>query len=311
MVEKIVIVGTGPAGLTAALYASRANLEPLCLEGANPGGQLTITTEVENFPGFPDAKTGPELIDLMHKQAERFGTRFQQKNVEKVDLGARPFRIDTGDSVVETQALIIASGATARWLNIESERKLRGHGVSACATCDGFFFKGKEVIVIGGGDSAMEEGIFLTRFASKVSIIHRRDELRASKIMARRAQRNEKIQFVWNSVVEEIHDPEARKVTGVTLRDVKTNEKREMECQGVFLAVGHDPNSKFLKGQLETNKDGFIVCQGRTTHTSVAGVFAAGDVMDPRYKQAITAAGSGCMAAIDAERWLESLEDEA
>ncbi|MFP4379487.1 MAG: thioredoxin-disulfide reductase [Candidatus Sumerlaeia bacterium] len=309
MAENIIIIGSGPAGLTAALYTARANLEPLCLEGANPGGQLTITTDVENFPGFPDTKTGPELIDRMHKQAERFGARFEYKNVEKIDLSKKPFVVDTGDDKLECHAMIIASGASARWLGIESEKKLQGRGVSACATCDGFFFKGKDVLVVGGGDSAMEEAIFLTRFCSKVSVIHRRGELRASKIMQERALKNDKIEFEWNSVITEVHDPEAGKVTGVTLKDTQTGETREKECQGVFMAIGHDPNTRFLNNQLDTNEAGFIECKDRTTHTSVEGVFAAGDVMDPRYKQAVTAAGTGCMAAIDAERYLESLQD--
>jgi thioredoxin reductase (NADPH) len=297
-------VGTGPAGLTAALYAARADLRPLCLEGPQPGGQLTITTEVENFPGFPEAKTGPELIELMHKQAERFDTRYLRENANSVDLTSRPFNVRTDSQTIETETLIIATGASARWLGLESEEKLKGHGVSACATCDGFFFRGKDVLVIGGGDSAIEEALFLTKFCNKVSVVHRRDELRASKIMADRAKGNEKIEFIWNSVVEEIHDPDARKVTGAELRNVKTGERAEVVCDGVFVAVGHTPNAAFLNGQVETDAGGFIVCRNGTTATSVPGVFACGDVMDPRYKQAVTAAGTGCMAAIDAERYL-------
>ena len=308
MAEKIAIVGSGPAGLTAALYAARANLEPICYEGLTPGGQLMITTDVENFPGFPVAKTGPELIQQMKEQAERFGTRFATENVHSVDLSKRPFRITTDAGETECEALIVASGATARWMGLESEEKLKGHGVSACATCDGFFFKGKHVLIVGGGDSAMEEAMFLTKFCSKVTVVHRRDELRASKIMGDRAKKNPKIEFAWNSVIEEIRDPEAGTVTGATLRDTQSGELREIECEGVFMAIGHDPNTDFLGGQIETDDAGFVVPRGRTSYTSVEGVFAAGDVMDPRYKQAVTAAGSGCMAAIDAERWLEAQE---
>ncbi|HUT24401.1 MAG TPA: thioredoxin-disulfide reductase [Sumerlaeia bacterium] len=302
--EKVLIVGTGPAGLTAALYAARADLRPVCLEGPQPGGQLTITTEVENFPGFPEAKTGPELIELMHKQAERFDTRYLRENANSVDLSSRPFKVRTDSQTIETETLIVATGASARWLGLESEEKLKGHGVSACATCDGFFFRGKDVLVVGGGDSAMEEALFLTKFCAKVSVVHRRDELRASKIMADRAKANEKIEFIWNSVIEEIHDPGARKVTGVELRNVKTGERTNVACDGIFMAVGHTPNTAFLDGQVETDAGGFIVCRNGTTATSLPGVFACGDVMDPRYKQAVTAAGTGCMAAIDAERYL-------
>lgn len=304
MTEKVLIVGSGPAGLTAALYAARADLAPLVIEGAQAGGQLMITTEVENYPGFPEGLMGPELMELFHKQTERFGTRFLREDTVSVDLSRRPFRVRTGSDEFETQTLIVASGASARWLNIESERRLMGHGVSACATCDGFFFRGKEVVVVGGGDSAIEEATFLTKFCTRVTLVHRRDELRASKIMQKRALENPKMAFVWDSVVEDIRDPEAGRVTGVLLRNVKTNEKREMACDGVFMAIGHTPNTAFLGGQLETDPAGFVVCKNRTTHTSVEGVFAAGDVMDPRYKQAVTAAGTGCMSAIDAERFL-------
>jgi thioredoxin reductase (NADPH) len=307
MAEKVVIVGTGPAGLTAAVYTGRADLSPLVFEGVQPGGQLTITTEVENFPGFPEAKTGPELIDLMHRQAERFGARFAQENILEADLSKRPFRLQTDSRVIEAETLIVATGASARWLDIESERKLMGHGVSACATCDGFFFRGKEVAVVGGGDSAIEEATFLTRFCTKVTLVHRRNELRASKIMQQRAFDNPKIEFAWDSVVEEVLGVEAGSVQGLRLRNVKTGEQSVLTCQGVFMAVGHIPNTGFLKGQLEVDAAGFIVCPNARikTATSVEGVFAAGDVMDPRYKQAISAAGTGCMAAIDAERFLE------
>lgn len=308
MTEKLIVIGTGPAGLTASLYAARGELKPLCLEGHQPGGQLTITTEVENFPAFPDGITGPELVTRMHDQCEKFGTRFMHENAVSVDLSKRPFTVVTETASLTTEALIIASGASARWLGIESERKLMGHGVSACATCDAFFFRGKEVVVIGGGDSAMEEATFLTKFATKVTVVHRRDALRASKIMQERALRNGKIQFIWDSAVEEIYHPEQLKVTGVRLRNLKTNATSDYPCDGVFLAIGHDPNTRFLNRQVQMNPEGFILTFDRTTATSVPGVFACGDVMDPRYKQAITAAGTGCAAAIDAERWLGEQE---
>lgn len=306
MGEKVVIVGTGPAGLTAALYTARAGLSPLCLEGPEPGGQLMITTDVENYPGFPEAVTGPELIELMHKQAERFGARYLPENAVSVDLSSHPFEIRTDSQTLRAKTLIVASGASARWLGIESEERLKGRGVSACATCDGFFFRDKEVVVVGGGDSAMEEALFLTRFCSKVTVVHRRDQLRASKIMQERALKNPKIAVRWNSVVEDVRDPDAGKVTEVILKDVKTDKRSNLACDGVFMAIGHTPNTAFLQGQLETNKAGFIRCRDGTSATSVAGVFAAGDVADPRYKQAVTAAGTGCMAAMDAERFLES-----
>ena len=305
MNEKIVIVGSGPAGLTAALYSARADLAPLCLEGIEPGGQLTITTDVENFPGFPDPKTGPELIDLMHRQAERFGTKFLREAVVSVDLSKRPFKVETDEHEIIAETLIIASGASARWLGLESEKKLLGKGVSACATCDGFFFRGKEVIVVGGGDSALEEALFLTKFCTKVTIVHRRDALRASKIMQKRGLENEKIEFAWNSLVEEIQDPEKGAVTGVTLRNVTDDSCRDLACDGVFMAIGHTPNTGFLNGQIKTDEAGFILCREQRSETSIDGVFAAGDVMDPRYKQAATAAGAGCKSAIDAERFLE------
>ncbi|MBN1867378.1 thioredoxin-disulfide reductase [Candidatus Sumerlaeota bacterium] len=308
MSEKVIIIGAGAAGLTAAIYTARADLNPLCFIGPQTGGQLAVTNDVENFPGFPEARTGPELIDLMRQQAERFGARVVSETVSEVDVSSRPFRVATESATHEAEALIVATGASARWLGLESERKLIGRGVSACATCDGFFFRDKDVVVVGGGDTAMEEATFLTRFCAKVTVVHRRDELRASKIMADRATKNPKIAFAWNSVVEEVLDPEAGKVTGVRLRNVQTDETSEMRCDGVFMAIGHDPNTGFLKGAVETDAGGFILCKGRTSMTSIPGVFAAGDVADPRYKQAVTAAGSGCMAAIDAERFLEENE---
>ena len=308
MAEKVIIVGTGPAGLTAAVYAARAGLAPLSIEGPESGGQLMTTTDVENYPGFPLAVMGPDLMDGMHKQAERFGARFLFDSVQSVELGRRPFKLSLDGQTLEAETLIVASGASAKWLNIDSETKLRGHGVSACATCDGFFFRGKDVVVVGGGDTAVEEALFLSRLCRSVKVVHRRDELRASRIMTERAMRSEKISFVWDSVVDEIHDLAAQKVTGVSLRNVKTAEIQQVACDAVFVAIGHNPNTEFLGGQLETTKEGFIVCRGRTTETSVPGVFAAGDVADSRYRQAITAAGSGCAAAIDAERFLEALE---
>jgi thioredoxin reductase (NADPH) len=307
MAERVVIVGSGPAGLTAGLYAARADLSPLCLEGPEAGGQLATTTDVENYPGFSASIMGPQLIEEMHRQAERFGVRFAPETAESVDLSRRPFRIRAGERTIETEALIVASGASARWLGLESEQKLRGHGVSACATCDGFFFKGKDVVVVGGGDTAIEEALFLTKFCNKVIVVHRRDQLRASRVMADRAARSATISFIWNAVVEEIRDPAEMRVSAVRLRDVKENKTFDVECQGAFVAIGHNPNTGFLGGQLET-RNGFVVCRDGTTATSAPGVFAAGDVMDPRYRQAVTAAGTGCMAAIDAEKFLGSLE---
>jgi thioredoxin reductase (NADPH) len=303
--RNVVIIGSGPAGLTAALYAGRANLAPLLIRGLEAGGQLTLTTLVENFPGFPKGVQGPELIELMQKQAAEFGTEFLEGNVTRVDLSRRPFVLELGDQRIETRTLIIASGASAKMLGLESERKLLGHGVSTCATCDGYFFRNKEVAVVGGGDTAAEDALFLTRYASKVNLIHRRDQLRASKIMQDRLLRNEKIKPVWNSVVADILDAAKGEVSAVKLRNTKSGEETLKACDGVFIGIGHSPNTSLFRGQLEMNEVGYIVTRGGAK-TSVPGVFAAGDVQDPVYRQAITAAGSGCMAAIDAERFLEA-----
>jgi thioredoxin reductase (NADPH) len=305
--EKLIIIGSGPAGLTAALYASRADLDPLVFEGSAAGGQLMITTDVENYPGFPDGIMGPDLIDHFRKQAERFGSRLRQVDVTAVDFSTHPFPIEVGADEFTAEAVIIATGATAKWLGIPGEEKLTGKGVSACATCDGFFFRNQELVVVGGGDTAMEEALFLTKFASKISVVHRRDELRASKIMANRAMEHEKIEFVWDTIVTEIHGDE--KVTGVTLESTKTGEHDQLAVDGVFVAIGHEPNTELFKDHLDLDPNGYVILRdGASTYTSVDGVFAAGDVADHIYRQAVTAAGTGSRAAIDAERWLAAQE---
>lgn len=301
---KVVIIGSGPAGCTAALYLSRANLVPIVLEGLQPGGQLTITTDVENYPGFPEGIQGPKLMDLMRKQAERFGAIFAFESVEKVDLLKRPFEITTDGKVYEAEALIIASGASAMQLGIESEKALQGFGVSYCATCDGFFFKGKDIVVVGGGDSAMEEATFLTKFADKVTIIHRRSELRASKIMQERAQSNPKIDFILDSTVTDVVGSKESGVTGLKVQNLKTGKTTDMKAQGLFVAIGHTPNTGPFKGQLTMDEKGYIVTHPNSTVTNIPGVFACGDVVDHVYRQAVTAAGTGCMAALDCERWI-------
>jgi len=303
--RDVVIIGSGPAGLAAAIYAARANLQPLIIRGLEAGGQLTLTTLVENYPGFPKGVQGPELIERMQKQAVEFGAEFMEGNVTRVDLSRRPFAVEVGQERLEARTLIVASGASAKMLGLESERKLLGHGVSTCATCDGYFFRGKEVVVVGGGDTAAEEALFLTRYATQVSIIHRRDQLRASKIMQDRMFRNEKIKFIWNSVVADILDVDKGEVTGVKLRNVKTGEEMLKACDGVFLGIGHQPNTAIFRGQLEMDALGYLTTP-EGTKTSVPGVFAAGDVRDRVYRQAVTAAASGCMAAIDAEKFLEA-----
>ncbi len=302
---KVAILGSGPAGYTAALYAARANLEPTLVSGAQPGGQLTITTEVENYPGFPKGIMGPELMELFKAQAERFGTRYLHGTVTKVALGSRPFQIIVDEHAeILAETVIIATGAVAKLLGLPSEAELMGYGVSACATCDGFFFKNKEIAVVGGGDTAMEEATFLTKYASRVTIIHRRDDLRASKIMQERAKRNPKIAFIWNSAVTEVKGSREKGIEALTLKNLVSGETADLPFQGLFIAIGHEPNTKLFVSQLETDSSGYLKVLPGSTRTAIPGVFACGDVQDPIYRQAITAAGTGCMAAIDAERFL-------
>ncbi len=303
-VRNVIVIGSGPAGFSAALYAARANLEPLVLKGLEAGGQLMLTTDVENYPGFADGILGPELMDQMEKQAARFGAEILSVHVTRVDLSSRPFGVWAGDREWRARTIVIATGATARWLDVPGEEKLRGRGVSACATCDGFFFRDRELVVVGGGDSAMEEATFLTKFASKVTIVHRRDEFRASKIMQERALANPKIEVTWNAEVVEVLGEDA--VTGVRLRDTTTGETRGFQTDGVFVAIGHTPNTELFRDWLELDADGYIVVREPRTHTSVEGVFAAGDVTDRIYRQAVTAAGQGCKGSMDAEKMLEA-----
>ena len=305
--NKVIIIGSGPAGLTAAIYAARANLEPMVFEGLQPGGQLTITTDVENYPGFPEGIMGPELMDKFRKQAHEFGAKTLFENVDKVDFSSKPFKVYVSEKEYLSESVIISTGASAKLLGLESEKRLMGFGVSACATCDGFFFKDKNILVVGGGDSAMEEATYLTKFASTVTIIHRRDEFRASKIMQDRALNNPKISVIWNSEIIEMHgDPQDGGLKSVDIKDLLSNETKNHKTDGVFMAIGHKPNSDIFKGHLDLNESGYIITSADSTKTSVEGVFASGDIQDFTYRQAVTAAGSGCMAAIEAERFLES-----
>ena len=305
--HNVIIIGSGCAGLAAAIYAARANLKPLVIDGYEPGGQLTLTTMVENFPGFPDGILGPDLIENMRKQAARFGAEYKAGAVTEADLSRRPFKITAGKESYETRALIVAAGASARLLGLEAEKKLIGHGVSTCATCDGYFFRGKEIVVVGGGDTAMEEAIFLTKFASKVNLVHRRNEFRASKIMLDRARSNETINFITPAAIEEVLDPAKGAVEAVRVRNLETKQVTTIPTEGLFVAIGHEPNTKVFKGQLEMDANGYLLTKG--TRTNIEGVFAAGDVQDHHYRQAVTAAGSGCMAAMDAEKFLEAHKD--
>jgi thioredoxin reductase (NADPH) len=305
-IRDVIILGSGPAGYTAALYTARANLKPLIFTGLQPGGQLTITTDVENYPGFPTGIQGPELMDLMRAQVARFGTEFVDTQVEMVDFSKRPFTVWADGQSHQARSVIVATGASALLLNLPSEQKFMGFGVSACATCDGFFYKGKRVIVVGGGDTAMEEATYLTRFCPEVIVVHRRDHLRASKIMQERALANERIRFIWNSEIAEVFGEEGKRVTAVKLRDTVTGALTDMPIDGVFVAIGHKPNTEFLRGQLPLDAKGYVQIRPGSSYTSIEGVFAAGDVHDSVYRQAVTAAGSGCMAAIDCERWLEA-----
>jgi len=302
--RKVIIIGAGPAGYTAAIYAARANLAPLLFTGLQAGGQLTLTTSVENYPGFVDGVMGPDLMETMRKQAERFGTEIVGEDVTAVDFARRPFRVNVGDVMHEAETVIMATGATAKLLGLPGERELMGRGISTCATCDGFFFRDQDIMVVGGGDSALEEALYLARLGRRVDVVHRRDSLRASKIMQERAQANPKISFIWDTVVERIADPTVGKVTAVGLRNLKTGEVSERKVDGLFVAIGHDPATQLFKGKLPLDNEGYILTQPDSTATSIPGVFAAGDVKDKIFRQAVTAAGMGCMAALDAERWL-------
>ena len=312
--HKLIIIGSGPAGHTAAVYAGRANLKPLCIEGVVKGGvaggQLMITTDVENYPGFPEAIAGPTLMELFKQQAARFGTEYVSADVERVDFSCYPFKLWTDEQLFEARAVIIATGASARWLGLPSEQTLQNRGVSACATCDGYFFREQDVAVVGGGDTAMEEALYLAGLCKSVTVIHRRDELRASKIMAKRALEHPKIRFEWNSVVSEVKDVERGEVTSIVLEHTEGGQRRELPVKGLFIAIGHTPNTSVFQGQIDLDENGYIRTKHGTTHTNIEGVFAAGDVQDNVYRQAVTAAGTGCMAAIEAERWLAGLDEE-